>query len=49
MSAGQDECVSQVGQTDDTLIAVVAVLIIRRLEKEKKTKLLNCTYKTGND
>lgn len=28
MSARQDECVSQVGQTYNTLIAVVAVLII---------------------
>lgn len=28
MSAGQDECVSQVRQTDNTFIAVVTVLII---------------------
>lgn len=33
MSAGQDECVSQVRQTDNTLVAVVAVLVIRWLEK----------------
>lgn len=36
MSAGQDERVSQVGQTDDTLVAVVAVLVIRGLGKEKQ-------------
>ncbi len=28
MSAGQDECVPQVRQTDNTLVAVVTVLII---------------------
>lgn len=28
MSAGQDECISQVRQTDNTLVTVVAVLII---------------------
>lgn len=37
VSAGQDECVSQVRQTHNTLAAVVTVLIIWRLEgKERK-------------
>lgn len=36
MSAGQDEGVSQVRQTHNTLAAVVAVLIIRRLREERK-------------
>lgn len=36
VSAGQDEGVSQVRQTHNTLAAVVAVLIIRRLREERK-------------
>lgn len=36
MSAGQDEGVPQVRQTHNTLAAVVAVLIVRRLREERK-------------
>lgn len=36
VSAGQDKRVSQVRQTDDALVAVVTVLIIRWLKKNKK-------------
>lgn len=39
MSAGQDECISQVRQTDNTLVAVVTVLVIRWLEKENKSNV----------
>lgn len=38
VSAGQDKRVSQVRQTDDTLVAVVTVLIIRWLEKRRTKK-----------
>lgn len=37
VSAGKDQCVSQVRQTHNTLIAVVTVLIIRWLQKNKHT------------
>lgn len=38
MSAGQDERVSQVRQTDDTLVAVVTVLVIGWLQGKIKNK-----------
>lgn len=37
MPAGQDERIPQVGQTHDTLVAVVAVLVVWRLEEQKKS------------
>lgn len=46
MSAGQDKRVSQVGQTDDALVAVVTVLIIRWLEKRRTKRLTNQTQTT---
>lgn len=39
MSAGQNERVSQVRQADDTLVAVVTVLVIRGLKGKKKKEL----------
>lgn len=46
VSAGQDKRVSQVRQTDDTLVAVVTVLIIRWLEKRRTKRLTNQTQPT---
>lgn len=46
VSAGQDKRVSQVGQTDDALVAVVTVLIIRWLEKRRTKRLINQTQPT---
>lgn len=43
VSAGQDERVSQVRQTDDTLIAVVTVLVIWRLEEQQETYKTHAT------
>ena len=35
MSAGKDECVSQVRETDNTFVAVVTVLVVGLLEEEE--------------
>lgn len=48
MSAGQDECVSQVWQTHNTLAAVVAVLIIRRLHEERKAAQISHTWRANH-
>lgn len=49
MSAGQDERISQVRQTDDALVAVVTVFIIGGLKKENKMKSKVICKKTFNN